>query len=705
MIVLDNFQQTAIDEFKSGNHILVSAPTGSGKTLIAELGLEYMKEVSPHSKIIYTCPIKSLCNEKFNEFSKKYKETLNVGLMTGDIMINIEGDLLIMTTEILLNLLFKKEENISCVIFDEFHYLNDMERGHVWEKSIIYLLLNTSTRLILLSATIGNIEDVMDWLQNLNPKFSKIVKTERPVPLKEYVIDNSKGRKFSKKPLETGQIIDKSQYQLLEWNHPNYEKVTKCWNLCHQYNYSIKFELNELCEQIFTDNRLGCPAIIFIFSKAKCMSFAEMIEKTFVDYKEQNEIEYLFDKYLKEYSQLEQYQLIKNVIKKGIAIHHSGLLPKIREFVEILLKKKLIKFIFATETFAVGLNFPVKTVVMTSIEKPTKKGLRILQISEYKQMAGRAGRRFIDKIGNILFWFYSDRNKYPDYSSIHELIIGKPTPIVSQFQVDPQFILKNIENYDEFIMNSFKYYKIKNIYQKYFSLLQLHQEKIKIESMGIKYTNKKYIQLLKSLKPNEKIEFDSMLPYQPIDMYHWINEMKLFLIQDNYLDPNLSLTPKTQMAFLFQEINSILFVNHFDYLFENYELLIPILSMFIDEGKVIEDYTYNNEIISYFQNLYESKYARFFYQCSKWKFFPHNFLIIKEWLEQDSMTLDEITYMYPQYDIGLIVKLFIKTFQMATELCDNLNLINKGSLSQFFNIQKNKMIRPPLKIESLYYSL
>ena len=190
----------------------------------------------------------------------------------------------------------------------------------------------------------------------------------------------------------------------------------KYWERLEQYGYSEKFELETLCNQISSDPKLGIPAIIFCFSKKQCESNAQSIEESsFISVEERTEILRFYDSNLREFKDCSQYIQLRKVIEKGIAYHHSGLIPKIREVVEFLIKNKLIKIVFATETFAVGLNFPVKTVVFTSFSKPTERGFRFLTVSEYKQMAGRAGRRFLDLFGNVIFMFFNTKpkNKFP----------------------------------------------------------------------------------------------------------------------------------------------------------------------------------------------------------------------------------------------------------------------------------------------------
>ena len=280
--------------------------------------------------------------------------------MTGDIIINPNGNIIIMTTEVLYNLMVNDNpefKNIICIIYDEVHYINDEGRGHVWEKCIIYSLIKYNCLLVLLSATIGNIDELVNWLNSINihKQFKKIIKLDRPVPLIEYIIDNTKCRNLTKKLKlvtdDTNKDIneeyvakpdnsdpDPESYDLLELSDSNYNRVKRYWNKLGDFNYSMKFELETLCNQIASNPKLGIPAFIFVLSKSKCIEYAEMLTTSFVDHEEQSKILHFYDYNLKEFSTCSQYINLRKVISKGIAYHHSGLIPKIREVVEFLIK-------------------------------------------------------------------------------------------------------------------------------------------------------------------------------------------------------------------------------------------------------------------------------------------------------------------------------------------------------------------------------
>jgi len=729
---LDEFQLEACINIDNNINVLVSAPTGSGKTAIAEYAIQKTKLLNSTSKIIYTCPIKSLCNEKYYDMNLLYSNVWQIGLMTGDIIINPDADIVIMTTEVLYNLLIsgssnkynlKEQFNPKCVIFDEVHYINDEGRGHVWEKSIISCLITYDCLLVLLSATIGNISALTDWLNSINPakEFKSVIKFDRPVPLKEWVI------------LESDKIVNLSG--------ENYDRVIKHWNQLEKAGSSVSNELNKLCAKIsltYDDDPelpiyLGMPAIFFVLSKNKCIELAEQVNSRYTTVKEELEILNFYDKNLSEYTSCSQYQNLREIIGLGIAYHHSGLIPKIREVVEFLIKNKLIKIVFATETFAVGLNFPVKTVVMTSLIKPSESGMRELLVSEYKQMAGRAGRRFLDKVGNVILWFYpssikSAKNIYPTWATVNSIINGPTNIVESKYSIDPNYIIKTIQTNNTRLLSdkSFAYYKAeKNIIKpeiiipdKYAKLYDIEKKIIEYSLMGIKYVDKSYTKLKHKLTAEEKNEFAELLetinkskeksPYENFIDYE--QNIITFLEQYEFIQNNLAnsvdsntyvLTTKGKIAILFNEINPVLFTNELDYILKNKENIIPILSMFIDDGNKQNNTISTEEDIIYFEQLVRTKYHDYINICPKWKYFPQNYELIKYWIDNPSISLDELAFEF-NIDIGLIVKILIKMYQIAEELLGKLDAINKPELAEYINEVKQVLIRHPLKIESLY---
>jgi len=456
---IDNLQKYGFQQIDKNDNILICAPTGTGKTSYAIYSIFY--HLKKNNKIVYTSPVKALSNEKYREMMdliKTYNEQSNtnytVGILTGDIKINPLADIIIMTTEILRNALYKKTEttefnfteNIGCVIFDECHYIAS-DRGTVWEESIV--LLNPTIQLIMLSATIDNPYEFSQWIGQLKQKpIHLITTTHRNVPLEYYI--------YIKHNLYS--IFNENQFNLVEYNKAKqlYNSIKDDKEKKHTLNKEI---LIDLVKYLSKNDLL--QAIIFSFSKNQCEIFAESIIQQLTTDDEIIEIDKIFDMYMSkypEYHQLSQYINLKSMIRRGVAYHHSGLIQIMKEIVEILFKKGLIKVIFGTETLGIGVNFSVKTVVFTSLQKHTNKEFRYLTTSEYLQMAGRAGRRGKDVKGNVIILpLYS----LPIDNDLKYIFTGPKQKIISNFIYDYGFILKiplseNL-NIDTFISKSLFY--------------------------------------------------------------------------------------------------------------------------------------------------------------------------------------------------------------------------------------------------------
>jgi len=455
---IDDFQNHSFNCISKDENVLVTAHTGSGKTLIAEYAImHYFKK---GKKIIYTSPIKVLSNQKYKEFREKFeKYGMQIGLMTGDNKINPDADCVVMTTEILRNALYdigetnktKKDEyfkdnfidNIGCVIFDEVHYINDKDRGHVWEETLI--LLNPSITLVMLSATIDKPERFAEWIGQNKKKIVNVIPTShRVVPLEYYIYVNN----------DIHKIVDKKELFL----DANFELAMKNYRFYNQIKKKKNMGLiNESLEYLKNHDLL--QAIYFCFSRKNCEKFAKSVNISLINTKEITEVNSIFNKYLHAHKEdlikLEQYKSIQILIQKGIAYHHSGVLPLLKEIIEILFQRGLIKVLFATETFAVGVNMPTRTIIFTELEKPTDNGKRHLTTSEYKQMSGRAGRRGIDTLGNVIILPLYD---FPYKDELKNIMFGKIPHIESKFQISYSFILKIIQsksnNMKKFIDNS-----------------------------------------------------------------------------------------------------------------------------------------------------------------------------------------------------------------------------------------------------------
>lgn len=478
------FQKYAIEGIVEGQHVLVTAPTGSGKSLPAEFSLDFF--VSQGKKVIYCSPIKSLSNQKFDDFSKKYPH-LRVGIITGDIKCNPDADILIMTTEILLNKLYQLKSvsnvknsstsfdmdivnELGCVIFDEIHMINDPSRGHVWENSI--MMLPRHIQMVGLSATLDGPEKFALWLENRGENVDnvdnveKIVyltkKLNRAVPLTHYsfiTVTNgiNKAVKDKATQAEIKSLIDKPiviQDANGVFNEVNYRNMDKMIKLFDTNDVRVKRQnvLNKVSEYLVEKEML--PAICYVFSRKQLEVCAHEITSNLLEF--DSKIPYTIDRECeqiirklpnyKEYLNLPEYLDMVSLLRKGVAMHHSGLMPVLREIVEILFSKGYIKLLFATESVAIGLNLPVKTCIFTDIYKHDGTCMRVLQAHEYTQAGGRAGRLGLDSVGHVIHL----NNLFRDTTSTayKNMMNGKPQTLTSKFKISYNLLLNLIDNGD-----------------------------------------------------------------------------------------------------------------------------------------------------------------------------------------------------------------------------------------------------------------
>jgi len=474
---LSDFQKYAIQGIVEGQHTLVTAHTGSGKTLPAEFAIQYF--ANKGKKVIYTSPIKALSNQKFHDFSQKFPE-ISFGLFTGDIKTNPDADVLIMTTEILMNYLFTSlnqentnqiglqfeidiQNDLACVVFDEVHYINDVDRGQVWEKTILMLPLHI--QMVMLSATIDNPQGFAKWCEkDLLEKGGKQVylasTNHRVVPLTHYsfITHTESVFKHIRDKVVQKEIKDNTNKILLlqdakgtfhENNCNMINKIEKYYNNNNLY-MKRKHVLNQLAEYLRKKEML--PAIVFIFSRKQVEVCANDITVPLLEfdskvaYTVRHECEQIVRRLpnFQEYLNLPEYNNLISLLEKGIGIHHSGMIPVLREIVELMISKKYIKMLFATESFAIGLDCPIKTAVFMSMKKFDGHGERYLHAHEYTQMAGRAGRRGIDKLGYVVHC--NNLFQTPSQYEYKKILGGVPQKLVSKYYISYSLILNLLKN-------------------------------------------------------------------------------------------------------------------------------------------------------------------------------------------------------------------------------------------------------------------
>ena len=468
---LDNFQQHSVAAIHKEENVLVTAKTGSGKTLVGEYQIAYT--LRKGGRVFYTTPIKSLSNQKFHDLKEMFP---SVGIVTGDIKFQPDAAVVVMTTECLRNMLYKKGTNteslgltagmsltgLDAVIFDEVHYINNRERGKVWEETMI--LLPPEVKLILLSATIDGAETFAGWLGQLKQRRMWLIPTtHRVVPLKHCVLMD-----FKSDPIvvmdEKEQFRDSSYDQWLFYRKKicdDYEAHKKkvagrraggyedpvIKQAAGERPKSYTAELNMMAN--YLSERSLLPALFFVFSRAACETHAKKIEGSYTTPAESASIRHIIEFHLHRYADvlktLQQYHDLVSLLERGIAYHHSGLLPILKEIVEVLFGKGLVKVMFCTETFAVGINMPTRTVVFLDIKKydEAERGLRVLATDEYIQMAGRAGRRGKDKEGLVL---YLPSRDPVGTSSVKLMMTGRKTTLRSRMDFHYDFILKTLQS-------------------------------------------------------------------------------------------------------------------------------------------------------------------------------------------------------------------------------------------------------------------
>ncbi|KAJ3021953.1 hypothetical protein HKX48_007426 [Thoreauomyces humboldtii] len=475
---LDVFQKRAVYHLENGDSVFIAAHTSAGKTVVAEYAIALAQKHM--TRAIYTSPIKALSNQKFRDFRSTFED---VGILTGDVQIKPEATCLVMTTEILRSMLYRGADlirDVEFVIFDEVHYVNDIERGVVWEEVII--MLPAHVTLILLSATVPNTREFADWVGRTKKKDIYVISTaKRPVPLEHFlyvppsdkdlhrIVDAQKrflvnGWKSAsdalagpkKEPPRPGQGqaaggrgapggrggrgSSRGNSSSLTANRGRGGAGGGFGGRSTgQGDRNMFIHLLGLLKK-----RALLPVIIFTFSKKKCEEFANGLVN--IDFTsgaaQKSEIHVFIEKCLGRLKgsdkELPQILRMRDLLGRGIAVHHGGLLPIVKEMVEILFTRGLVKCLFATETFAMGVNAPARCVVFSSTRKHDGRSFRELFPGEYTQMSGRAGRRGLDDIGIVIV---ACTDEVPETTGLQKMILGQPTKLASQFRLTYNMIL------------------------------------------------------------------------------------------------------------------------------------------------------------------------------------------------------------------------------------------------------------------------
>ena len=434
---LDPFQEEAIHVIDRNHSVLVTAPTGAGKTVLAEYAIEKCMEMG--QRVIYTAPIKALSNQKYRDFYQAYGD--RVGIVTGDVVLNQSAQVLLMTTEIFRNTIFDditRLDDVEYVIFDEIHYINDIERGTVWEESIIFAPQNI--KFVCLSATIPNIKEFAEWMRTVREvEIDVVEELERPVPLEHHLYLEGYG-------IGDLAALRKIQESIIYGDFDDIDDDTDEGETLKDAlpDYLIQ---EDLISYVQHQNKLPC--LYFCFSRKVCeQNAAQYARQNFLTSEQRKEILHLFDLLCTQYSIRDERNIkaFRRLVAKGVAYHHAGMLPTLKEVVERLFTSGLIQLLFTTETFAVGINMPACTVIFESLEKYDGVNFRYLKTREYHQMSGRAGRRGIDPIGYVYARVFP---QFAHFESVKRILSNKIEPIESQFNLSYSSILNLYEKYGD----------------------------------------------------------------------------------------------------------------------------------------------------------------------------------------------------------------------------------------------------------------
>ncbi len=542
MFTPDKFQVDAVKDVKNGNNVLVVAPTGSGKTYIAEKSIDHY--LSKQRNVFYTTPIKALSNQKYNDFNN---QGIRTGLLTGDRSIDKNAELVIATTEILRNMIFSKDNKLNStglIILDEVHYLADKERGTTWEEILIHA--NKDIKFLSLSATINNKNEFLDWLVSLRGTTSLIHSSSRPIPLEISLVASSKSSRELKIIKSTK---DKKNRKIFKFEKKN-----------------SQFSKPSLKEQAsYLNSRNLLPVIFFYFSRERVESSARQLSNSFKLIENRHEIK---KKYLEVFGDLTNEELtLLNLDEhlwmwsRGVGFHHAGLAPIVKEFVEYLFLNKYIKFLFATETLALGINMPAKAIFIDRLHKFDGIKTRPITQSEFLQLSGRAGRRGIDDKGYAFLSY--DRSINKDWYG--NLFTLKSSNLHSAFSVGYSSILS--------LLNIYSIEESVELLEKSFFAYQNMFKTEKLEELFFARHNVlKELDFINTIKGKVLKETyrDNLIP--AIHLYHTSKsqdvETKLMYVSSGISNEKIDFTFKDEFNHLFSKFySSTEQLNKFEYSF------------------------------------------------------------------------------------------------------------------------------------------
>jgi ATP-dependent RNA helicase HelY len=449
---LDRFQLDAIEAVDKRVNVLVSAPTGSGKTLVANYAIG--RELEREQRTFYTTPLKALSNQKYHELCALYGEA-RVGLLTGDVSVNRTAPVVVMTTEVLRNMLLTESDQLTflgLVVLDEVHYLQDPFRGGVWEEVLI--LTPAPVRFVALSATIGNADFLGEWLSEVRGPTTVVIERTRPIVLHNHLAVMKRGQPVA----EIHDLLDGQRLSSEARRIDNLMKSSRKfrpgpkWQGPKSSAPPPPFRAprrSELMQALEREDLL--PVIVFIFSRAACDDAVHQLRRDgllFTKPEERREIERIAEDRLTEFSsedlQALEYADFVDALRRGIAGHHAGMVPAFREIVETCFERNLLGVVFATETLALGVNMPARSVALERFTKYSDAGRQFLTSAEFAQMTGRAGRRGLDDEGHAIVCFASDLA----LQDVGRVALAPPADLHSSFRPTYNFTANLINHFD-----------------------------------------------------------------------------------------------------------------------------------------------------------------------------------------------------------------------------------------------------------------
>ena len=493
---LDSFQEEAIKHIKDGHSVIVCAPTGAGKTVIAQEAIRLA--IANNKKVFYTAPLKALINQKYSQFCEEYGQE-KVGIITGDTNKNRDAQIIVMTTEIYRNMLYGTTfgsidpflADLQYLIFDEFHYINDPSRGTVWEESIIYS--PKSIQIVALSATINNPSDLINWVKEIHGDCRLVQTDKRPVPLHHYFFKDEQLQ-----PLLT--TNGKLNPKLKEHEDNRFGKRNgKFDRRGGGQGSDNKAAIAKVVEELHKRDML--PAIYFVFSRKGCDKAVEECRRlVLLSREEEKQLNQEIDIAIAHTPHIGNFGQIA-LLRKGIAAHHAGLLPQVKSLIEELFTKALVKVVFSTETLAAGINMPARSTVINSISKASDRGFRSLTASEFLQMSGRAGRRGMDEAGYVI----TVKNGNYSAGEVALLASSKPEDVISHFNASYEMVLNLLQGHS--------YAEVRTLIDKSFGQSMLCKELVQ-ENVELKQLESEIQDLQHPLCPGELGDLNHYLDMQ-----------------------------------------------------------------------------------------------------------------------------------------------------------------------------------------------